>query len=67
MITEKQKQLIQYMNEFCREKFDLENNHSKKDAQEYISRNIEEYKLLIIDNWCLQNGYFWKWENRYWK
>lgn len=58
MITEKQKQLIEYMNEFCREKFDLENNHSKKDAQKHISRNIEEYKLSIIDNWCLQNGYF---------
>ena len=58
MITEKQKQLIQYMNEFCKEKFDLENNHSKKDAKEYIERNIEEFKLFNMDNWCVQNGYF---------
>ena len=57
MITEKQKQLIQYMNEFCKEKFDLENNHSKKDAQEYIERNIEEFKLFNMDNWCVQNGH----------
>lgn len=49
-ITEKQRQFIEDMNEFCREKFDFQNK-TKKEASEYISRNIEEYKLAIIDNW----------------
>ena len=49
-ITEKQRQFIEDMNEFCREKFDFQ-NRTKKEASEYISRNIEEYKLAIIDNW----------------
>lgn len=49
-ITEKQRQLIEDMNEFCREKFDFKNKTRKK-ASEYISRNIDEYKLAIMDNW----------------
>lgn len=49
-ITEKQRQFIEDMNEFCREKFDFKNK-TRKEASEYISRNIEEYKLAIIDNW----------------
>ena len=46
------------MNEFCREKFDLSYERTKEEAKEYISRNIDEYKLLTINNWALSNGYF---------
>ena len=49
-ITERQKKFIEDMNEFCREKFDFKGK-TKKEASEYISRNIEEYKLATIDNW----------------
>ena len=38
------------VNEFCREKFDFKGK-TKKEASEYISRNIEEYKLATMDNW----------------
>lgn len=48
-MTEKQRDLIEQMNEFCREKCDL--NVSVKEASEYISRNIEEYRLEITDTW----------------
>lgn len=50
-ITQKQIKLIEAMNEFCNEKFDLENNKSKKDAIDYIARNIEEYKLKQMSLW----------------
>ena len=42
-MTKKQRELIECMNEFCNEKCDL--SASKKEASEYIDRNIEEYKL----------------------
>ena len=42
-MTDKQKLLIESMNEFCREKCDLE--ASVKEASDYIDRNIEEFKL----------------------
>lgn len=48
MITEKQKQLIEYMNEFCREKFDLENNHSKKRRTRIY---IKKYRRIQIINY----------------
>ena len=57
-ITDRQKALIECMNEFCREKFDLEGNPTKRMAQEYISRNIDEYKLLSASSWHIENGYF---------
>lgn len=57
-ITEKQRALIEDMNEFCREKFDLENSPTKDAAREYISRNIEEFKLLTMNEWALEHGYF---------
>lgn len=38
-ITKKQIALIEIMNMWCDEKFDLENNKSKKAANEYIARN----------------------------
>lgn len=49
-ITEKQRQFIEDMNEFCKEKFDF-NGKTRKDASEYISKHIEEYKLAIMDSW----------------
>ena len=58
MITDKQKSLIECMNEFCNEKFDLSYQRTKQEASYYISRNIDEYKLLTTSNWCLSNGYF---------
>ena len=53
-ITNKQKNLIEDMNAFCDEYFDLSIQRNKKEASEYISRNIDEYKLKLIDNWGLQ-------------
>lgn len=49
-VTERQKKFIEDMNEFCREKFDFKGK-TKKEASEYISRNIEEYKFATMDNW----------------
>ena len=57
-MTDKQRELIEAMNEFCREKFDLSYERTKEEASEYISRNIDEYKLLTMSNWLLLNGYF---------
>lgn len=57
-ITDRQRELIESMNEFCFEKFDLEGFPSKQMAREYISRNIEEFKLLTMSSWHLENGYF---------
>ena len=57
-MTEKQRDLIEWMNEFCTEKFDLSYYRTKEEARDYISRNIDEYKLLSVNNWCLSNGYF---------
>lgn len=58
MITEKQRELIEWMNEFCREKFDLSGHPTKAAARAYISRNIEEYKLQTASDWQLENGCF---------
>lgn len=52
-ITQKQKELIEDMNEFCREKFDLSYERTCKEASEYIDRNIEQFKLLTMDSWML--------------
>ena len=57
-ITDKQRELIECMNEVCREKFDLDGFPTKRMAQEYISRNIEEFKLQTMNSWALENGYF---------
>ena len=58
MMTDKQRELIEAMNEFCREKFDLSYERTKEEASAYISRNIDEYKLLTMSTWALSNGYF---------
>lgn len=42
------------MNEFCKEKFIYNDNTTIKEASDYISRNIDEFKLLTMDNWQLQ-------------
>lgn len=54
MITQKQKALIDDMNEFCTERFKYDENTTKAEASEYISRNIEQFKLLTMDNWQTQ-------------
>ena len=54
MITEKQKALIDDMNEFCTEKLNYDENTTKEEASKYISRNIEQFKLLTMDNWQIQ-------------
>lgn len=53
--TEKQLQFIADIEEFVDEQF---KGAAKKEATEYISRNIERYKLLTMDNYILENGYF---------
>lgn len=53
-MTDRQRDLIEAMNEFCKEKCDL--SASVEEASDYIDRNIDEYKLLAIDEW--QNQYF---------
>ena len=57
-MTDKQRELIECMNEFCTKKFDLSYERTKEEAREYISKNIDEYKLLITSDWALSNGYF---------
>ena len=53
-ITDKQKELIDCMNEFCREKLEYDERTSSKEASDYIDRNIEEYKLETMDSWMYQ-------------
>ena len=50
-ITKKQKDLIDCMNEFCTEKLFYSDRTTRRQASEYISRNIEEYKLLLMSEW----------------
>ena len=50
-MTKRQIDLIECMNEFCTEKFDLSYKRTKKEAWEYIHKNIEEYKLLATSSW----------------
>ena len=45
------------MNEFCREKIDPQTRLTRRQAQAYISRNIEEYRLMTASNWQLTHGY----------
>ena len=50
-MTYLQKLLIENMNEFCSEKFDLSYERTQEEAEEYIIKNIEEYKSLTTPNW----------------
>lgn len=52
-ITDKQRALIEDMNEFCTEKFDFIGK-TRKDASDYIDRNMNEFKLQTMDSWQLQ-------------
>lgn len=51
MMTEKQKELIDVMNEFCREKLNYDESTTKAEARDYIMRNMENFKLLTMDCW----------------
>lgn len=57
-MTNGQKKLIESMNEFCDEKFDTSKIRTKEEASEYISRNIERYKLRISNERLINEGYF---------
>lgn len=50
-MTYLQKLLIENMNEFCSEKFDLSYERTQEEAEEYIIKNIDEYKSLTTPNW----------------
>lgn len=50
-MTYLQEVLIEGMNEFCAEKFDLSYERTKEEAEEYINKNIDEYKSLTTHNW----------------
>jgi predicted HTH domain antitoxin len=50
-MTDKQRDLIDSMNEFCIEKFDYTKETTLEEASEYISRNIEQFKLFTMDEW----------------
>ena len=54
MTTIKQLDFIKDIEEFVDEKF---TGKTKKDAQEYINRNIKIYKLNSASNWIIVNGY----------
>lgn len=54
MMTDKQRDLIECMNEFCDEKFDLSIPRTLEEAMLYISRNIEQYKLNTMSSWGMQ-------------
>ena len=43
---------------FSSKKFDTTYERTKEEAREYISKNIDEYKLLITSDWVLSNIYF---------
>ena len=50
-MTYLQEVLIEGMNEFCSEKFDLSYERTQEEAEEYIIKNIDEYKSLTTHNW----------------
>ena len=50
-MTYLQEVLIEGMNEFCSEKFDLSYERTQEEADEYINKNIEECRSLTTHNW----------------
>lgn len=54
MATIKQLEFIKDIEEFVDEKF---TGKTKKEASDYIGRNIEIYKLNSASNWVIVNGY----------
>lgn len=53
--TQKQLDFIRDIEEFVEEKF---HGTTKREASEYIDRNIELFKLYTTPNWALEHGYF---------
>ena len=53
--TQKQLAFISDIQEFVDKPF---TGTTKEEATLYISENIKIYKLLTMDNWVLENGYF---------
>lgn len=54
MATKKRLDFIKDIEEFVNEKF---TGKTKKEASDYIGRNIEMYKLNSASNWVIVNGY----------
>lgn len=54
LATTKQLEFISVIEEFVDEKF---TGKTKKEASDYIGRNIEIYKLNSANNWVIVNGY----------
>ena len=54
LATTKQLDFIKDIEEFVDEKF---TGKTKKEASDYIERNIEIYKLNSASNWVIVNGY----------
>lgn len=50
-MTYLQEIFIEDMNEYCAEKFDLSYERTREEAEEYIVKNIDEYKSLTTHNW----------------
>nr|DAI25549.1 MAG TPA: Protein of unknown function (DUF3072) [Caudoviricetes sp.] len=53
--TEKQLKLIADMEEFVGEKFC---GKTRSEASAWIEGHMELFKLLNMDNWALEHGYF---------
>ncbi len=54
LMTTKQRDLIDAMNELCNEKLKYTNETTSKEAREYISRNMEEFRLAQMSDWNLK-------------
>jgi hypothetical protein len=50
-VTDKQRELIEDMNEFCTEYCPLDAD--VKTASEYIDRNMQEFRLATMSDWSL--------------
>lgn len=55
-MTTKQREYIEFIEEFSGVRFDG-NPNSHKDISEYINNNKEMAMLASADNWSLVNGY----------
>ena len=55
-MTTKQKEYIEFIEEFSGVKF-KGNHNSNKDISEYINSNKEKAKLASAYNWAIINGY----------
>lgn len=53
LMTDKQRELIDAMNEFCTEKLIYDDRTTCAEARNYISRNMDQFKLLTMSNWQL--------------